>query len=153
MDTKTNSEQNEASSYRTKMPVDVRIVAYLLYAIGFFQLTVGCFLITGMGRLGTNYTRRVLFGTVLLYTELSHSIYTICLGFVHLLCAWGLIRGRKFSWWLLLIYYIYYIIDDVFLFQQHRPIALIGFGISIAIITWLCFRRQLYKVGLKQGPT
>ncbi len=153
MDTETYIPQKKTCYYKTKVPVDVRIVAYFLYAVSFFQLAIGCFLITGMGRLEPNFTRRVLFGTVLLSTELYHSIYTLCMGSVRLLCAWGLIRGRKFVWCLTLIFFVYELIDMLFLFPQDELNGSIGIIISITIIIWLCFRRKLYKVGLKQGPT
>ena len=144
-----NGEHSKVCSHKTKIPIDVRIVAYFLYAIGFIQLVLSILLITGIGRLGDNHTRRVLFGIILLSSELDFTIYMLCLSFVHLLCGWGLIRKCKFIWWFTLIFQINYIIDGVFLFEQHKLVALIGLGIDIAIITWLCFRRQLYNVGFK----
>jgi len=153
MENKENGTLNESSSIIHKIPIDIRIVAYFLYVIGFFQLAFSILLITKIGHLGDNYTRRIFFGTILLSTELNFSIYMLCLAFAHLLCAWGLIRINKFFWFFALIYSIYYLIDGAFLFQQHRLTALIGIGISIAIISWLCFRRQLYMVGFKQGAT
>jgi len=149
MTTELNGEHSKDFSYKTKIPIDVRIVAYFFYAVGFTQSAFGILLITGIGRLGENYTRQVFFGAVLLSTKLNFTIYMLCLGFAHFLCAWELIRRRKFGWWFTMVYHMYYIIEDIFLFQQHRLNVFIGFIISIAIITWLCFRRQLYNVGLK----
>ena len=150
MTTELNGKHSKVFPYKTKIPIDVRIVSIFLYAIGFFQLACSCLLITGMARLGDK-VQHLFFNIFTPSTELSISIFVFCLGFIHLLCAWGLIRFRNFSWWLLLINDMYYIIVDGFLFQVHRLNALIGLGISIAIITWLFFRRQLYKVSLKQG--
>jgi hypothetical protein len=148
MTTELNGEHSKVFSCKTKIPIDVRIVAYFLYAIGFFQLACSCLLITGIARLG-DITNHLSFGISLPSAELSISILILCLGFIHLLCAWGLIRSRNFSWWLLLIKEMYYIIVGVFLFQVHRLNALIGLGISISIIAWLFFRRHLYNVGFK----
>ncbi len=149
MTTELKGKYIKTFSHKTKIPIDVRIVAYFLYAIGFIQLVFSILLITGIGRLGEDYTRRILFGTVLLSTKLNFTIYMLCLCFVHFLCAYKLIRVRKFGWWFTLAYNIYYIIEDMFLFQQHTLNAFISLVISIAIITWLLFRRQLYNIGLK----
>lgn len=153
MTNKENRTLNESSSSMHKIPIDIRIVAYFLYIIGFFQLAFSILLFTKIGHLGDNYTRRIFFGTILLSTELNFSIYMLFMAFTHLLCACGLIRINKFFWFFALVYSIYYLIDGAFLFQQHRLTALIGIGISIAIISWLYFRRKLYMVGSKQCTT
>ena len=150
MITELNGEHGKTFSYKTKIPIDVRIVAIVLYAIGLFQLACSCLLITGLARLGDK-VQHLFFNIFTPSTELSISIFILCLGLVHLLCAWGLIRSRNFSWWLLLINEMYYLIVDIFLFRVHKLNALIGLGISIAIIIWLYFRRQLYNVSCKWG--
>jgi len=153
MATDVNGAHSEAGSCRAKVPVDIRILAYFLYAVGFFQLACSVSLITGVGRLGGNEMRRVFFGIVLLSTELDFAIYMFCMGFAHLLCAWELIRINKFGWWFTMIFSLYELIDAVFLFPKHKLVASIGIVIGIVIITWLWFRRQFYKVGLGHSST
>jgi len=148
MDSEGKGTQNDTFSCKTKVPMDVRIVAYLLYAFGFIQLTVAALLITGIGRTEYVETRRVLFGTVLFSTSSVWAIYMLCTGLAHVLAAWALIRKLKFGWWFALLYSIYYLIEDAFWFPENELMALIGIIISICIITWLCFRRHAYGIGL-----
>jgi hypothetical protein len=146
-------ENKENHSLIKKSPIDVRIVSYFLYAIGFLQMALSMFLITGIGRLGANQIRRALFGTILLSTELSFAIYMLCTGFLRLLCAWGLIRYRKFAWFLMFIYCIYDIMDMIYLYSTDKLNASFGLIINTAIIIWLLFRRSQYKIGIKQVIT
>ena len=74
MTTELNGEHGKTFIYKTKIPIDVRIVSIFLYAIGFFQLACSCLLITGRARLGKS---NICFSISLhlLQSCLSQSLY------------------------------------------------------------------------------
>ena len=134
---------------KTKIALDVRIVAYFLYGIAFLQLACVVLLVTGVGRLEDGYTRRVFLGTILLSTEMAFVVHLLCMSSVDMLCAWGIIRRLRAGWWFALIYSTYHLVDTASLFPKHRIAALLGIAIVVAIIIWLLLRRRLYVIGLK----
>lgn len=144
---KTYNTHNETISYTTKVPLDVRIVSYLFYALGIFQLMAAILLISVFGRLGENTIRRILFGIVLLNTELEWSIYLLLMGSMYIYCGREIIRIKKSSWLVAFFFILYEIIDMALLLPRDRINAYIGLGVSISIITWLLYRRHLYNIG------
>jgi predicted anti-sigma-YlaC factor YlaD len=139
--------------YKSRPPLDVRIVAYFLYGVGFLQVVFSVLLGAQVGKPVGIETRRVLLGTVVLSSALADAIYMLCLGTCHLFCAWGLMRRAGFSWWFALAFFIYYLIDEAFLFPKHHAVVLIGGAMGIALIAWLWFRRERYGVHLAASQT
>jgi hypothetical protein len=144
---KTYNTHSETISYITKVPLDVRIVSYLFYALGIFQLMAAILLISVFGRLGENAIRRVLFGTVLLDTELEWSIYLVLMGSMYIYCGREIIRIKKSGWLVAFFFILYEIIDMTLLLPRDRVNAYIGLGVSISIIMWLLYRMHLYNIG------
>ena len=141
MDPNPESTQVASHPCKTKSPMDLRIIVYLLYAVGFVQLLFGVLLVTGVGRT-EGYTRRVLCGAVLLSTDTAWATYMFCAGLAQVLCAWGLSRKEKLAWWCALLLSICYLVDGMFLFPQQGLVALIWVIIELGIIMCLWFRRK-----------
>jgi uncharacterized membrane protein len=148
MDRSQEGTQIASHLGKTKFPTDLRIVVYLLYAVGFIQLLIGVLLTIGVGST-EGYTQRVLCGTVLLSTDTAWATYMFCAGLAHVLCAWGLIRKEKLAWWCALLLSICYLIDHMLLFPKQGLVALICVIIDLGIITCLWFRRNVYDIGLE----
>jgi len=144
-------DQNESkltvTPARKKMPLDVRIVAWLglISAVVAF-LFVGL-LISGLAHIPSGHHRPILFGIISLASDLSLGIHTFWVGAGSLICAYGLIRGFKFGWWLTFIFSINGICDSLLIFSDAQVVATISICFSLGIITWLLYRRRLYKIG------
>jgi len=138
--------------FKQKTPIDLRIVVYITYAIGLFSLVSGFLLLTPFARLGENgFT--ILFGTVRLYNKFFCAMYLSVIGFLHLLCAHGLMKRLKLAWWILLIINLYGLLNYPFSYSEYSKNQIntfvliwifIWIFINITIIIWLFLRRKLF---------
>lgn len=132
---------------KKKMPLDARIVGWLVLTSAFIGFLCVGLLVIGLAHNPSDYHRPVLFGTVSLTSDLSLGIHTFLSGLVCLISGYGLIKGHKFGWWLTLILSIDNISDSLLIFSDYRITASIGIYISIGIIIWLVWRRGFYGIG------
>ena len=144
-----NSTDGCVVSRRSKPPLDVRIVAYYLYLMGFLSLAMAVLLGSGIAKPLGSFA--VLAGTVQITSGLIYSVYTLCISSCNLLCAWGLMRRVKFAWWLSLISQIYLSVEWVLTYSKYPCAAHIIGVVNMAIVVWLLFRRGLYIRGASQG--
>jgi lysylphosphatidylglycerol synthetase-like protein (DUF2156 family) len=141
MDINTNITE---SDFKQKTPIDLRIVVYITYTLGFYLLVVNALLLTPVARLGENGWT-ILFGTVTLSTKLYCAIYGSIFGFLHLICARGLMKRLKLAWWAILIIKIYELPNTSFSYPKTQIVfALIWTFINVTIIIWLLLRRKLF---------
>jgi len=130
-----------------KTPLDAKIVGWLVLISALMHfITVGL-LLSGIAHAPLNCSGDVLFRTFSLASDLSVGIYSFLKGAVCLICAYGLIRGYKFGWWLMLISSINNVSDCLLRFSDYRITATISICISLGIIGWLIYRRHLYSIG------
>lgn len=149
MDVMLNQNEMKFASIPShrKMPLDVRIVAWLLVISAFMHFFITLLLLIGIAHSPSDYNRPVLFGTLSLGSDLSSGIYSSLLGGASLVSAYSLVRGHKFGWWFVLIFSIYNIYDALLLLSCYPTGATIGICISFGIIGWLVYRRRLYNIG------
>jgi len=88
-----------------KAPLDLRIIPYYFYFIGFCRIGFALVLLSGLARPAEPH--RVLFGALALSSSLSDGIFMFLAGLSYLLCGWGLIRRVKWSWWFTVILLFY----------------------------------------------
>lgn len=146
MEIDTNKISSHFDIFEHKTPLDLRIIVYILYVIGFFQLAVSGLLITPFARLGES-ERHILFGAITLSTKFPWIIYMSIFGISRLLCAQGLMRRLKLAWWATLIINLYELSDMFFSFPKNKLNALVFVGtfINLSIIVWLFLRMKLFK--------
>ena len=148
------SNQNEVSSAPfspiRKMPLDARIIGWLILVTAFMDFLFAVLLTTGISRFLTDESRLILFGTFRLASELSFGIYFFCLGLMTVVCGYGVAKGYKFGWWCMLIYSTYHIADTILIYPHNRVNASIGICISVGIIVWLVSRRKIYNIGSRK---
>ncbi|OHB63918.1 MAG: hypothetical protein A2Y77_13630 [Planctomycetes bacterium RBG_13_62_9] len=150
MENETCEEASGPISPKVGLPLDVRIVARILYVIGGLAVLRAILLCTGNMKAAEPY--RVLFGTVVLADGLMQAVQSLFMGIFYLLCDWGLRRGMRFVWWFLMVYQMVYsvypLIWGVFVFPGHSVAVAITIAVRISFIAWLWFRRELYGVHL-----
>jgi len=152
MDTETYEIRKGAIVYKSRPPLDVRIVAYYLYSLVVFRVVLAILLIGGV--IESAESHRVLFGTVVLSSSLSDAVHAFLTGLYYLLCAWGLMRRIKWAWWFSLLFILLFSSPDgAFTFPKHQVNAVICVATDMALITWLWFRRELYGVHLAASHT
>ncbi len=143
-----SNQESISACAKLKMPLDVRIVAWLCFIGGFMGLGVVLLLATGSMHFAADYTRPIVFGAFSIASDLSSGIHALVTGIASLVCGYGIMKGLKFGWWLTLIYSINNIGDSVLLLlsYEHDNPAIIGMCISLALIIWLVYRRRLFKI-------
>ncbi len=146
MSPQTLGQSDTTISGRSKAPLDVRIVAYLMYLQGFIGLMASFLAFTASSELPP---RRVLFGSVIITSNLVYSVYGLALSVSALFFGYGLMRGIRFGWWLSLGFCVYGLTDTVLVFRLFRehPIAVpIIVVLDTLEIVWLLFRRKFYGI-------
>lgn len=141
--------QDTTGSQGLQRPADVRVVTYLLLACGSLQLLSGFLLITGIAHPVAGETRRVLLGLAVLSTRPWFALYLLLAGSASLLCAWGIAGIHRVGWWFLLVYSIHGAVNDLLLLPEHKVTPAISMAITLTLLTWLWFRRDLY--GARRG--
>ena len=132
---------------RKKMPLDVRIIAWFFVAgaiIIFFMVALSFF---GLLHFNPGYSPSVLFGLVSLDSDFTSATYYSLFAVLELICAYGLITGRAYGWWLRLILSVIIFFDAILLYSHGPTTATLSMAIVLAIIAWLMYRRQLYNIG------
>ena len=137
-----NTADKGTFSPRRKPPLDVRVVAYYLYLLGFLNLALALLLGSGIAKPVGPVS--ILAGTIQITGGLTLSLYVLCTGVWDLVCAWGLVRRAEFAWWLSLMFQIYWSIEWVVTHAKYPLAAEICIAINTAIVVWLLFRRRLY---------
>ena len=140
----TADQQIHEAASKGKKPLDVRIVAYFLYGIGFIRLAISILLASGIAEPAEPY--HVLLGSVVISSGPADAVYVFCTGLWRLFCAWGLMRSAKFAWWSTLLFFVYDSTDAAFTFRMHPTNALTWIALDMAIIGWLWFRRRLFGI-------
>ena len=130
-----------------KMPLDARIIAWVVAIPAFVFLLLGLLFLIGFSYITSPDTRPALFGTLSLATELQFGVYWFCIGLAGLFSAYGISKGHKFGWWCMLILLIDGIFNDMVMLPRFKVSILTTTGISIVIIAWLVYRRRLYGIG------
>ena len=143
----TEKKDSGVISHARKVPLDVRIVAYYLYATAVLFLVLGAYAAIGSAE---PHVRPILLGSVIVTSRLTDSVETLASGIGFLFCAWALMRRIRFAWWFSLVFLFYCLTDAALVFSEY-PLALGGgsIAIDIVLIAWLFFRRGLY---LKEKP-
>ncbi len=131
---------------KSRLPLDVRIVAYYLYAMGFLFFVLSLLIGTALAE---SQPRRMLLGSVVIASRLADSVDNLAGGLGFLFCAWGLMRRIRFAWWFSLIFFVHCSTYVVLVLPQFK-VDVASIAIDAALIAWLWFRRELYGVHL--GP-
>jgi hypothetical protein len=132
--------------YKSRPPLDVRIVPGFCFLVALGQVPLGILFLSGVTKLAGTY--RVLFGAVVVASEKAAGVYALFVGICWLFCAWGLHRRMKFSWWFATIFSAYYLTDEALQFARSPRDFVIGAIIQISLIAWLWFRREFYGIRL-----
>ena len=146
MDGNQDREIPEETAKTRKLPLDAKIVGWLVFCDAIIFLLIGAVLITGIGHFTSDSRRSLVFGLLTITSELSHGVYTLFLGFAMLAGGLGLIRGRKYGWWIMLATSVYCILDN-FLVQVNEGVyPMWGLYILSVIIAWLLLRSKVYGI-------
>lgn len=150
MDTQTHARPEGTLSGTSRLPLDVRIVARLLYITGGLGVFAAVLLWSGIAESWEFYP--VFSGTLVPTTRLTQGAYFFLVGLWYLFLDWGLRRGRKSVWWLLLALSVYGLTAGVLWSRRHpTPYFAIAVVLQILFVAWLWFRRELYGVRLVAG--
>ncbi len=148
MDTQAESEFTQKRLGR-RMPLDVRIIACLFVAgaiMTFFMVALSFF---GVLHFNPDYSPSVLFGLISLDSDFTSATYYSLSAVLELICAYGLITGRAYGWWLQLIHSAILFFDAILLYSHVPTAATLSMAIVLAIVVWLMYRRRLYNIGVK----
>jgi lysylphosphatidylglycerol synthetase-like protein (DUF2156 family) len=152
MENETYEIRKGAIVYKSRPPLDVQVVAYFLYFLGFLELAVSPFWSVPLARHAHHAPRHVLFGILTLAGGPTEAIYAFCMGAGTVFCAWGLMRRISFAWWFTVVFHIYGWVDTALSFSQwfsRSPSGMVlSIALGIAMFTWLWFRREFYGVHL-----
>lgn len=132
-----------------RMPLDVRIIAWIIVASAIISIFSIVLLLCGLIRFPSGYSRPILFGLISLDSNLSLGIYSSVTAALDLICAYGLIRGQAYAWWLILILYLCGLADTLLIYFEAPITATLSLCMTVAIIVWLVYRRGLYNIGGK----
>ncbi len=128
-----------------KIPLDIKIIAWLFIAIGIVGTFCSMLLITGIAYSPSEEQRKVFFGTITLLSDKSSEIYFLVIGLMNFVTGYILKKGYKIGWWLAFIGCIITLSDSISLgFSKYIISALTGIFVSSIIIIWLICRRNLY---------
>jgi hypothetical protein len=129
------------------LPRDANIVAGLVFVsatIGFLCLVLQTI---GILHVPSDYGRPVLFGILSLTSDSALGIHTFLTACASAFCAYGLMKGKKFGWWMTLIVVINGISDSLLIFGKHPIAATVSICFGAGIIGWLLYRKHLYGIG------
>lgn len=146
MDTQDECEFTQGRLDR-RMPLDVQIIAWIIVASAIISIFSIVLLLCGLIRFPSGYSRPILFGLTSLDSNLSSGIYSSVTAALDLICAYGLIRGQAYAWWLVLILYLCGLADTLLIYFEAPITATLSLCMTVAIIVWLVYRRRLYGIG------
>ena len=102
-------------------------------------------LVLGVAHIPEDTQRPVLFGTIVLSSELSLGIYDFVLGLCSVVFVYGLFRRTRWAWWYALALNTYGVVDSAFSFTLLPVVVTITMLLSTGVIVWLVYRRQLFE--------
>jgi lysylphosphatidylglycerol synthetase-like protein (DUF2156 family) len=137
--------------HKTRPPLDVRIVAYLLYSLAFWRVGLAILLASGVAKPAESH--RVLFSSLPASSPLSHGVYWFLIGLCYFICAWGLMRRVTLAWWFTVLFSLYESTDTVFMLSKYHHYAVDRLVGTMVFLAWLWFRRGLYAVHLTPSHT
>jgi hypothetical protein len=146
MDANQDSETPKEAVKARKLPLDAKIVGWLLFCDAIILLLIGVVLIAGIGHFTGNSRRSLLFGLLTITSELSHGVYVLFLGFVMFAGGLGLIQGRKYGWWIMLVSSLYCILDNYLAQADEGVYPMWGLYILSVITAWLLLRSKVYGI-------
>ncbi|MBW8041075.1 MAG: hypothetical protein FVQ85_13885 [Planctomycetes bacterium] len=146
MDENQDRETPKETVKTRKSPLDAKIVGWLFFCDAIIVMLIGLALITGIGHLSDNSSRSFLFGLLTITSELSHGVYTLFLGFAIFAGALGLIKGRKYGWWIMLVSSLYCILDNYLVQVNKGMYPMWGLYMLSLITAWLLFRSKVYGI-------
>jgi len=127
--------------------LDINIIAWFYMIVGIIVFFLGILLITGIAYTPKGYQNKILGGIITLQTNIANAIYTLILGAMNFITGYFLKKGKKIGWYLALVGSIIAMSNSILLsFSDHKISALIGILMSLVIIIWLIFRRQIYNI-------
>lgn len=142
MEKQTDVATSSVPSGRDRTPLDLLVVACLLFAVSLLCMAFGLLLVSGVARPLTPFPQ--FYGLAPIRSGRIYSIFMFCAGAGHLFCAWGLMRHMKLAWWFSLVFYFYLLTEWLFLLLMDSGGA-ISVGMYVAVILWLWFRRDLFN--------
>jgi len=150
---KENRNSNTVNEGLRKLPIDVKIVSWILIVIGMIGLLFVVLTIIGIARKPIGYSRLAALGFLRLDTDLSYGFYNFFFSILHIIAGLSIKKLYKFSWWLTLIVLLYAVSDSILIYHDHPPFFTFDIALSTAIIIWLFWRRKLFGIAIKREFT
>ncbi|HIJ69736.1 MAG TPA: hypothetical protein HPP87_00060 [Planctomycetes bacterium] len=130
-----------------KMPLDVKIVAWLVIISALMHFLVFTLILFGIAHHPSGYERRVFFGIFRVSSDLTASVHSFIMAAACLGYAYGLRKGYRAGWWFALAFSFHNVVDSLFGLPDFPISTSIAILFSIMIIIWLVVRRKLYNIG------
>ena len=146
MDGNQDRETSKETVKARKSTLDAKIVGWIVLCNAIIALLIGLLLVTGIGHVAGNTKRSLLFGILNISSDLSHGVYDLFLGLVIVVGGLGLIRGRKYGWWIILVSSLYCILDNYLLQVTKGIFPMWGLYILSVITAWLLLRSKVFGI-------
>ena len=143
MDGEQNKEVIKLNATIKRTPLDAKIIGGLLFFSGFLGVLFGVLLVIGIGQIAGEGRIAILLGLSTVGPKLGYGVYNIISSMFILIGSYGLIRGRKYGWWVMISFCAYFFLDSA-LSGMYAPIWI--FFIYGSVTLWLLFRRNIYGI-------
>jgi len=142
-----NQDMETAEETLEELPLDAKIAGWLIFCYAIMILLFGVILTVGLGHLNGYRSRPILFGLLTVTSDLGNGVYALLLGFATLAGGFGLIKGRKYGWWIMFVVSIYCILDGYHV-QAIKGVCPTWWGLYVlsAITLWLLLRGKVYGI-------
>ena len=130
---------------KSKLPIDLRVVMALGIVSCVVHFGVLVLLVLGVAHIPEDIRDRVLFGTIVISSELSDGIYEFVMGLCSVVFVYGLFRRTRWAWWYALALNTYGVVDSAFSFTLLPVVVTITMLLSAGVIVWLIYRRKLFE--------
>lgn len=127
-----------------RLPIDIRVVMALGITSCIVHFGLVALMILGVGHVSEDTESRVLFGTIVLSSELSYGINAFMSGLLSVVFVHGLFRRTRWAWWYALVFMLYGVGDSAFGLTSLPVVAATSMLLSAGTIVWLVCRRQLF---------
>jgi hypothetical protein len=141
MDEKLNTNLHEENVKKT--PLDAKIIGGFLSLSGLLGILLGVVLVTGIGHFTSESETAILFGLFTVSSELGHGIYNIIGSIYILIGSYGLIRRRKYGWWVMISFCAYFFLEGMLSGTKAHIWAFFMYG---GVTLWLLCRSKTYGV-------
>jgi len=139
-------KEHERCLKRRLAPVDVKVFSWFYIIAGIICIFLGLLLITGIAHSFPDRQMKLFLGIISISSDIAKAIYTLIMGAINVITGYYLKKYTKIGWWLAFIGCICAILNSISLgFSRNRISASIGILISIVIIIWLLYRRNIFK--------